>query len=287
VSSIAIVTPKVERALAGLRDGYSPATAVWLRWQRETGHGVDPAGLEAWLKHLDELPLSTNTRNVYLKATKHRMHWLLARASVSPAARRAVLATLSSIRYAKAATKPVVALTPEEMRAIVVGAPTKRLSTLLEFICTVGSRVSETLNIRVSELAAEDGTKLVRVLLHGKGSKNVQTRDRFVWVPAALLAKIRKAWGDSGEYLFARGGKRYTRNYVSTAVRRISARVVGRPVGVHALRHGWATDAVWNRHADLTKVAAWLGHGSVRTSERYYLHGSLGASDAATLVATL
>lgn len=290
MSSVAVVGSQVEQVLAGLKDGYTASAAVWMRWMAETGHGVDPVGISAWIHHLDELPLSTNSRNTYLKALKHRARWLLERAPVSASARRAVVATLASIKYQRPAKKPVVALTAAEVRAIVSAAPTKRLATLLEFIASVGSRVSETLNIRVDELADEDGTGQVRVLLHGKGSRAHKTQDRFVWVPNALMARIRRAWRSEGnEYLFSHGARarRFTRNYVSTAVRRISARVVGRPVGVHAFRHAFVTDALWHRHLDLVRVSRWIGHSSTKITEAFYSHGALSAADAVDLVAVL
>lgn len=172
---------------------------------------------------------------------------------------------------------PRVILTKEEVLRI-LGAASKgttpkalRDRAIVETFYATGIRVSELSKLTPYDVDTAERT--VRILL-GKGRK-----DRHVPLTRAAaaaidtyLAKGRPALvtGSQSPYLFVstRGGY-FHRGHVSDVVRRCAARAgIRKHVTCHTLRHAVATHLL-KGGADIRHIQVFLGHRSLRSTERY------------------
>lgn len=151
--------------------------------------------------------------------------------------------------------------TPEEIRN----------KAIVETLYSCGLRVSELVDLKLSELYFNEG--FIRVF--GKGSKQ-----RFVPIaPVAIekinvyLKEVRSKWNikpEAEDILFLnRRGAKLTRAMIFTIVKRLTAQAgISKTVSPHTLRHSFATHLLENG-ADLRSIQAMLGHESITTTEIY------------------
>ncbi len=150
-----------------------------------------------------------------------------------------------------------------------------RNSTITEVLYSCGVRVSELINIKISDIFFEDF--LIKV--NGKGNK-----ERFV--PMSKLSKImikdyigserfniipKKGYQD---FLFLNNrGQSLTRVMIYTILN-IAKKGLGfkKKISPHLLRHSFATHLIENG-ADISSIQKMLGHTNITTTERY-LHVS-------------
>ena len=145
-----------------------------------------------------------------------------------------------------------------------------RNRAMLEVLYSCGLRVSELVNLHISDLFPKEG--YVRII--GKGNKQ-----RLVPIGEYALEQInywqedRRTWPikkDAEDILFInrRGGK-LSRVYVFNLVKDRAAAVgITKEISPHTFRHSFATHLVENG-ADLRVVQEMLGHESILTTEIY------------------
>jgi integrase/recombinase XerD len=147
-----------------------------------------------------------------------------------------------------------------------------RNKAIIETLYSCGLRVSELVNLRLTDLFFNDG--YVRVL--GKGNK-----ERLVPIGRKAIADINMYLSQrlmvstpvdarSGNIVFLnRRGKQLTREMVFLIIKKY-ARAAGitRNISPHTLRHSFATHMV-EGGADLRAVQEMLGHESILTTEIY------------------
>lgn len=145
-----------------------------------------------------------------------------------------------------------------------------RNRAILEILYSCGLRVSELINLRLSDLFLKDG--FIRVI--GKGDKQ---RLVPIGVPAveALefyfqkrnVLKVQNKWAEI-VFLNRRGAK-LTREMIFHIVKQnASAAGIAKIISPHTFRHSFATHLVENG-ADLRVVQEMLGHESILTTEIY------------------
>ncbi len=169
---------------------------------------------------------------------------------------------------------PVV-LSPEEVVKIIESVDLSkdeghRNRAVLEVLYSCGLRVSELVNLRMSDLFLKDG--FIRVI--GKGDKQ---RLVPIGVPAVEALgfyfqkrdtlKIQNKWA---EIVFLnRRGARLTREMIFLIVKKQTLEAgITKDVSPHTFRHSFATHLVENG-ADLRVVQEMLGHESILTTEIY------------------
>jgi len=143
--------------------------------------------------------------------------------------------------------------------------------TMLELMYATGLRVSELVELTVSEVNLRQGVVRVR----GKGGK-----DRLVPVGATALAWIEQYLEASRPYLLAgkavtdvlfpsNRAKAMTRQTFWHLIKKY-AMVAGisKPLSPHTLRHAFATHLI-NHGADLRVVQLLLGHSDLSTTQIY------------------
>jgi len=146
-----------------------------------------------------------------------------------------------------------------------------RNKAMIEVLYSCGLRVSELINLKISNIFRKQGF----IKVEGKGSK-----ERLVPIGNKALAEIefympvRNSLGnidkESADILFLnRRGKKMTRVMVFTIIKEL-VKVAGikKNVSPHTFRHSFATHLV-EGGADLRAVQEMLGHESIITTEIY------------------
>lgn len=146
-----------------------------------------------------------------------------------------------------------------------------RNKAILETLYSCGLRVSELLNLKISDLYFDEG--FIRV--KGKGDK-----ERLVPISQKAIKEIdhyKKGYRNkvpidkkSEDIVFLnRRGKKLTRVMIFTIIKNLVAKTgIKKNISPHSFRHSFASHLV-DRGADLRAVQEMLGHESIITTEIY------------------
>jgi len=147
----------------------------------------------------------------------------------------------------------------------------QRNRAIFETLYGCGFRVSELINLKISNLYFEDGF----VKITGKGNKerlvpiNEQAVKFIIEYKNYVrnLLKIQK--GEEDILFLSRRGKRLSRQYVFMALKVLIEKAgIQKKISPHTFRHSFATHLV-EGGASLRAVQAMLGHQSITTTEIY------------------
>ena len=147
----------------------------------------------------------------------------------------------------------------------------ERNRAMLETLYGCGLRVSELVDLKISDLFFEEGF----VKITGKGNKQ-----RFVPVANAtqkfinlyknqvrLHLNIQKGHEDT--LFLNRRGRKLTRAMIFTIIKDLAVKInLNKTISPHTLRHSFATHLLENG-ADLRSIQLMLGHESITTTEIY------------------
>lgn len=145
-----------------------------------------------------------------------------------------------------------------------------RNRAIIEMLFSCGLRVSELVNMKLSDLYLEDRVLLVR----GKGSK-----ERLVPVSNKAIADLKRWFFDRNlmkikpgedDYVFLnRRGAHLTRTMILIMVKRQAEEAgIKKTISPHTFRHSFAT-ALLQGGADLRSIQAMLGHEKIDTTLVY------------------
>ena len=147
----------------------------------------------------------------------------------------------------------------------------ERNRAMLETLYGCGLRVSELINLRISDLYFEEDF----IKVTGKGDKQrfVPISDinkkyiNIYWREARIHQKIQKGFED---ILFLnRRGRQLTRAMVFTIIKQLAEKIsLHKRISPHTFRHSFATHLLENG-ADLRAIQQMLGHESITTTEVY------------------
>lgn len=147
----------------------------------------------------------------------------------------------------------------------------QRNKAMLETLYSCGLRVSELVNLKVTNLFFDQGF----VKIEGKADK-----ERLVPVSSRAIEEIEKyrkgyrrnlkIQKDSENILFLnRRGKKLSRVMVFTIIKNLAQKIdLNKKISPHTFRHSFATHLI-NGGADLRAVQEMLGHESILTTEIY------------------
>jgi integrase/recombinase XerD len=214
-----------------------------------------------------------SSRNVRLAAIKSFMHFLEYR--VPPVMEQ--IQRVLAIPMKKTSSRLVRHLTTAEIQAL-LDAPKPidwsgiRDRAMLHLAFAAGLRVSKLTGLRLEDLSLQPHTS---ILVHGKGRRERRlplwkqtTAALRAWLavrgvipaPELFLNARREPMTRAGfEYILRKHVRTATENCPSLATKRISP---------HVLRHSCAL-TVLEATNDLRKVALWLGHANMQTTEMY------------------
>lgn len=147
----------------------------------------------------------------------------------------------------------------------------QRNKAMLETLYSCGLRVSELVNLKITNLFFEQGF----IKVEGKGGKErlVPVSGRAVDEINKYLVGYRKTLNvvkDSENILFLnRRGRKLSRVMIFTIIKILADKVgLGKKISPHTFRHSFATHLI-NGGADLRAVQEMLGHESILTTEIY------------------
>ena len=166
-------------------------------------------------------------------------------------------------------------LTEEEVEALlaapVVSDPLgHRDRAMLELLYATGVRVSELINLKLSQVNLNQG--VLRIIGKGDRERLIPLGDeaqdwvkKFIDGPRVKILLKRQT-----EYLFPTGrGDRMTRQAFWHIIKRYAKKAgIGKKLSPHTVRHAFATHLL-NNGADLRVVQLLLGHSDVSTTQIY------------------
>ncbi|WP_321374208.1 site-specific tyrosine recombinase XerD [uncultured Draconibacterium sp.] len=147
----------------------------------------------------------------------------------------------------------------------------QRNKAMLETLYSCGLRVSELVNLKITNLFFEQGF----IKIEGKAGK-----ERLVPVSGRAIEEINKYLStyrknlrvnkDSENILFLnRRGRKLSRVMIFTIIKNLASKVeLDKKISPHTFRHSFATHLI-NGGADLRAVQEMLGHESILTTEIY------------------
>ena len=162
-------------------------------------------------------------------------------------------------------------LNETEIRNLFNALPNKKHKAMLFTAYSAGLRVSEIVNLKVSDI---DSKRMQIFIERAKGKK-----DRYVNLSPVLLDILRKYIQEYNPrpvvYLFE--SEQTKTAYPTRTVQQIFTNAkhkarISKTVGVHSLRHSFATHLL-DKGTDIKYIKDLLGHFSIKTTERY-LHVS-------------
>lgn len=159
--------------------------------------------------------------------------------------------------------------TREELDRLVNTPNTKyksgiRNRAILAVLCYAGLRVSELINLKLSDIQKKDSA--IRI------NNTKKESSRIVYVPDYLFHYIEK-WRDirpNSKYLFcSRTGKKIIPDYIQKMVKRYSKRIApDKDIHPHCLRHSIA--ALWLKEGKTIRgIQKQLGHKNLNTTQIY------------------
>ncbi|MCX6294731.1 MAG: site-specific tyrosine recombinase XerD [Bacteroidetes bacterium] len=159
----------------------------------------------------------------------------------------------------------------------------QRNKAMLETLYSCGLRVSELVNLKISNLFFNDDY----IKVSGKGNK-----ERLVPIGSVAIKQIGiyrdeirchvTIKKDNEDFLFLNGrGTKLSRVYVFTMIKELALKIqLKKKISPHTFRHSFATHLI-EGGADLRAVQEMLGHESITTTEiythldRYYLRDAI------------
>ncbi len=146
-----------------------------------------------------------------------------------------------------------------------------RNNVIIEVLYGCGLRVSELVNLKMSNLYADE--QMLQVI--GKGNKErwVPINPRALDLIDTYIHNVRVHYdikpGEEKFIFINRLGRHLSRNYVFMFLQQAAQNAgINKHVSPHSLRHSFATELVENG-ADLRAVQEMLGHESISTTEIY------------------
>lgn len=147
----------------------------------------------------------------------------------------------------------------------------ERNRTILETLYSCGLRVSELIDMRLSDLFFDEG--FIRVV--GKGNKerfipiNFKAQQLITLYITTIRNTIPVQKGFEDTLFLNRRGKKLTRVMIFTIIKNLSVKTgLKKKISPHTFRHSFATHLL-ERGADLRAIQQMLGHESITTTEIY------------------
>jgi len=168
------------------------------------------------------------------------------------------------IRSAKKKQSLPVVLSRLEVDKILKSVTNSKHRLLLSLTYGAGLRVSEIVDLRVTDMDLDELTVHIKL---AKGRK-----DRISLVPEKLVNSLQNiiSGKDENDFVFAseRGGKLTTRTAQKVFEKAVKRTDISKRVTFHSLRHSFATHLLENG-VDVRYVQELLGHHSIRTTQIY------------------
>lgn len=244
------------------------------RPSRLTIEDLDAPMIVAFLAHIEqERGNGASTRNLRLAAIKAFMRYVEYRV---PSALEQI-GRIHAIPIKRHDQKLIHHLTMEEVRAILNAPDLATRSGVRDrammHLCFVGGlRVSELVGVLTENLSLQPGAS---VTVRGKGRKErclplwkETARDLRAWLSARGEVHVPELFVNARGEPMTRAGFEYVLDKHVSKAAETCVSLRDRSISPHQLRHSCAIVMLQATH-DIRKVALWLGHADIRTTEVY------------------
>ncbi len=235
-------------------NGYRRDLSEWVRWARERGlrwSKVSQQDIDCWVSDMHQTGLAATTINRRLSALKGVMKWafhrgMLERNASQYCQRPKIKKSLPKISDL---SEIDIYLQSEHQPGI-----DKEAATAIAIMIETGVRISECLNIRMSDIDRE--TNSIRI--SGKGAK-----ERTVYYGRRVNKLLEHTQTSSDKLLLSAYSQRQWRQIIEDALYPYTGHTTP-----HRLRHTMATSAL-NAGMPIEAISKLLGHTKVETTQIY------------------
>lgn len=147
----------------------------------------------------------------------------------------------------------------------------ERNRAILETLYSCGLRVSELINLKISDLFFEEGF----IKVTGKGNKQRfvpigKTTEKYILIyKEQIRTHLTIKKGNEDTLFLNRRGSQLTRAMIFTIIKNLATKInLNKTISPHTFRHSFATHLLENG-ADLRSIQLMLGHESITTTEVY------------------
>ena len=180
--------------------------------------------------------------------------------------------------------KEIKSISVDDLQELIQNS-NKRTSLILKFLVVTGLRISEMINIRLTDIILSNDKKDYSIYIIGKGNKEGYVHG----VPKNLIEEI-QIYFRGKEYLFERDTKpkrknenleydlKYTRRQMYVLLEKESLKILGKRINPHMTRHTCGR-ILMDKLKDVNKVQDRLRHSSVRTTIENYLTTKITRED--------
>jgi len=155
-------------------------------------------------------------------------------------------------------------LSKEEIGKMIKLTDNRKHQSLIALIYSCGLRRSEAINLKLKDI---DSKRMMIKVNNAKGNK-----DRYVNLPDQLLGLLKEYYREHrpAEYLFeGQKGGPYSAESIWKIIRQAAGRAnMKKRVYPHILRHSFATHNI-EQGIDIRYIQEWMGHESIKTTQRY------------------
>ena len=278
------IDKKAKELILSVSDQYTGDITLVVKWlnKHELSFGKD--GVDQYMTYIrgvreNGTRYSANSYNKKISAIKNRIRLLFNNSenSLDALEQLRLQAYLDTLKYKKINSSEISeskVLTPEEIH-ILIDTADPRLSLMIEFLSKTGCRISEMINVLLSECTKKHQNYAIRVL--GKGSK-----ERTVFIEKELYRRITIEFNDS-TYLFGHSGSPYNRISVTNRIKVLSKIELHNNASAHTLRHSFITTALKEGIA-IEKISKYVGHSSVNITDKQYNHNTISWDELSILM---
>ena len=155
-------------------------------------------------------------------------------------------------------------LSKTEVGAILKATNNVKHKTMISVIYSCGLRRSEAIGLKISDI---DSKRMMIKITGAKGKK-----DRYVQLSDGLLKLLREYYTEYKPKLWlfeGQNGGHYAVESISSLLKTAAQKAgINKRVYPHMLRHSFATHQL-EQGIDIRFIQSWLGHESVKTTQRY------------------
>lgn len=255
---------------------YAEEFATLLRLQRYSENSIKT--YKSHLLYFLRLSAKYQPEDVTQKQLEDFVIWLVEKKKVGVSCQKAMISTivkfyketfqrtinLKHLYPQRSVNKLPKFLTKMEVKKILDCTTNIKHKAILTTIYSCGLRLSELLELKISDIKTGQNILLIR---QSKGNK-----DRVVMLSSKLIELLREYYQiyNLKKYLFeGPENEKYSQRSVQQIMKSsLKKSGVGSPASVHTLRHSYATHLLENG-IDIRIIKELLGHNNIKTTEIY------------------
>lgn len=214
--------------------------------------------------HKKDEELNEDDAKAYLASlyeTKSKNTIMLAAAALKFFYKEILKKSFESVRVPKKDNRLPEVLTKQEVVKLIDSADNLKSRLMISMLYSSGLRVSEIVNLKVSDIDIQNNVGWVR---KGKGSK-----DRMFSLSKNLNDEVQKYLVDrDNKYVFSKEKPLTTRNVQKIIFNLRQKAGINKKVTPHTLRHSFATHLL-EQGTDIRVIQTLLGHSNLNTTQMY------------------